>query len=68
MTAEQRHTLRQLARCTMLPGSWDKRFVRDLIGYSDDQVLSPRQAAMVEKLSHRYRRQISRLAPGGQPQ
>lgn len=62
MTPEQRSKLDDLAGCTMLPGSWDKRFVRDMRGRPDDFEPTEKQATMIDKLHHRYRRQIGRNA------
>lgn len=43
---------------TYLPGSWDKRFVRDMASKPRDYELSEKQRdCLLEKL-HRYRRQI----------
>jgi hypothetical protein len=55
---ELREQINALARCTMLPGSWDKRFVRDLQAFPDGCRITPRQAEMISKLLHRYRRQL----------
>lgn len=60
MTDDQRTKLGALARVTMLPGSFDKRFVRDVGGYPPGKELSGRQAELVEKLWHRYRRQLAK--------
>ena len=57
MTADQRDKLDRLGRCVMLPGSWDKRFVRDLKAKPDDYELSEKQADALASLWHRYRRQ-----------
>lgn len=59
MTKEQRSKLEALDRCTMLPGSWDKRFIRDMKGQPADFVPSEKQSEMIEKLYHRYRRQLA---------
>lgn len=60
MTDDQRTKLQALARVTMLPGSFDKRFVRDVGGYGAEKELSEKQAALVETLWHRYRRQLAK--------
>lgn len=44
----------ELGRCTLLPGSWDKRFVRNMQGIEKFTV---RQAVTVFRLRHKYRRQ-----------
>lgn len=57
MTEQQRIWLGQLSRCMFLPGSWDKRFVRDVSAYPADHELTDKQAAALHKLAYRYRRQ-----------
>ena len=59
MTDEQRERFRRLAGCVMLPGCWDKRFVRSLAGRPDVE-LTEQQSAMLEKLWQRYRRQLTK--------
>lgn len=52
---------RHLGRCTFLPGSWDKRFARDIAAlaeHSPDKDLTDRQAAHLLRLTHKYRRQM----------
>ena len=51
-----------LRLCTMLPGSWDKRFVKYLL-LTNDETLTVRQAAVLAKLRFRYRRQIKLPVP-----
>lgn len=58
MTPEQREQIQLLSHCVMLPGSYEKRFVRDMSTKPDDEVLSEKQAAFLEKTFHRYRKQI----------
>lgn len=60
ITDDQRTKLGRLAKCTMLPGSWDKRFVRDLQGAEE---LTVNQAEQIDRLYHRYRRQITGKKP-----
>ena len=47
--------IRALARCTFPVGSWDKRFVRNML---DREEFSEKQQACILRLVHRYRRQI----------
>lgn len=62
MTSEQRAKVKDLIRCTFLPGSYQKRFVQDLHArLEDDTPLSEKQAAYLDKLHHMYRRQIGQL-------
>lgn len=61
MTEPERRLARALNRCTFLPGSWDKRFVRAMAfleehGPAHD--LTEKQAANLARLAHKYRRQM----------
>ncbi len=65
ITPEQRAKLERLARCNFLPGSWDKRFVRDVntsavVCEASGSVLAitTAQAEQIDRLYYRYRRQI----------
>lgn len=58
MTSRQKAIIRDLNRCTFLPGSYEKRFVRDMATKPDDYELSEKQAAFLDKVHHRYREQI----------
>ena len=62
MTQEQKQMLAALRNCTFLPGSYDKRFVNDMSNKAEDYELSDKQAVFLEKLHHRYRRQIGNRA------
>ncbi len=54
-----------LARCSFLPGSWDKRFARDMAARTE---FSPRQAANIARLAWKYRRQMpAALVPASDP-
>ena len=55
ITDMHKEMLEALNKCTMLPGSWDKRFCRNLQGARE---LSERQANCIEVMYHRYRKQI----------
>ena len=48
--------LAALARCTFLPGSFDKRFVRDISGVT---ALTEKQRALFHKTFYRYRLQMN---------
>lgn len=56
---------RWLATLNYLPGSWDKRFARDVAAYvAAGRPLSEKQVANVERLAWKYRRQLpARLIP-----
>ena len=58
MTDEHYQLLQRLVDCTFLPGSWEKRFVRDLSAETKDYELTAKQLAQVERLHYRYRRQL----------
>ena len=64
MTARHYEALQALKQCTFLPGSYDKRFVRNLSALPQERELTERQAANVERMAYRYRRQIGRLIFG----
>lgn len=60
--AEQDLLWRQLlglACVTMLPASWDKRFVRDMVRRGSAAGLTENQRNQVRRLAYRYRRQMS---------
>jgi hypothetical protein len=65
ITDRHREMLNKLAGATMLPGSFDKRFVRNLQGATG---LSKKQAELVETMAHRYRRQVGTSWPSAQPE
>jgi hypothetical protein len=60
MTDHDKYAALSLAKCTMLPASYNKRFARALreIAESDEPRLTPRQRANLWRLVYRYRRQI----------
>jgi hypothetical protein len=61
MTPAERQIALALARCTFLPGSWQKRFARDMAAmatHAPDHPLSERQTAWLIRLAHTYRRQL----------
>ena len=57
--------IRVLATLSYLPGSWDKRFVRDVNAIvAAGESLSPKQRENVDRLARKYRRQMpARLVP-----
>lgn len=57
MTEDQYAKMQRLACCSMLPGSWDKRFIRNVSAMPIETELSASQAEQVERLWHKYRRQ-----------
>lgn len=63
MTDLERTQADSLSGCTFLPGSWDKRFVRDMAAIARDrptQSITEKQAAWLDELGHRYRKQLNR--------
>lgn len=59
MTPDEHMKSDALLKCTFQPGSYDKRFVRDLRNFLPPEIrLSDKQAAFLQVLWHRYRRQI----------
>ena len=51
-----------LARCTYVPGCWDKRFARATAALADanpDWSFTNLQRASLIRLAHRYRRQVA---------
>lgn len=61
MTQTEKEIALALGNCTFLPGSWDKRFARDLAfaaKNSPDVAFTERQAAHLLRLAHKYRRQL----------
>jgi len=51
-----------LARCTFVPGCWDKRFARAMAALADhnpDWEFTERQRASLIRLAHKYRRQVA---------
>ena len=65
MTDEQRKMVDELAGCTFIPGSYHKRFVRDMITRLDKD-LTEKQAAFLVKLRVKYRRQITNTCNASQ--
>ena len=54
----ERSLVARLRQCTMLPGSFDKRFVRSVEGA---EMITTRQADYLASLLHKYRRQLARV-------
>lgn len=63
MSPEQQQLIAALARCTLTPASWDKRFARSLERLKPETELSQKQVEQLERLRQRYRRQLHRIAP-----
>lgn len=61
MTEKQKEKIFDLAGCNFVPGCFDKRFVRDMAAKARSDLgfdLSAQQAACLDTMHHRYRRQI----------
>lgn len=62
MTPEQITKAKLLYQCTYLPGSFEKRFARDMFAVADlnpSKELTPKQSEWLDKQFFRYRNQIS---------
>jgi hypothetical protein len=63
MTSEQIRKAKLLNQCTYLPGSFEKRFARNIAAmseYNPTKELTEKQALWLEKQFYRYRNQISK--------
>lgn len=60
MTDDEQSMALALSRCTFVPGSFAKRFARDLgqIADADEPCITEKQAALLRKQVVHYRRQI----------
>lgn len=58
----ERIAIEALARCSFLPGSWDKRFARDMAATAEDYRLTAKQRQCLWKMAWKYRRQMPPLA------
>ena len=57
MTSHEKKIAWALSRCTFLPGSFDKLFVKQLDNWKDREMTEKGRAKMIELL-HKYKRQI----------
>ncbi len=57
MTTEQIEIINALTQVTMLPGSWDKRFVSKIVHTPTDKTLTESQNEWLYRLLYKYRRQ-----------
>lgn len=64
MHSDHYQALKALSRCTFYPGSWDKRFVRDMAALGPYDLLTPKQEQNIERLTYCYRKQLGRLGYG----
>ena len=63
MSEEQIAQAKLLNRCTYLPGSFEKRFARNMAALAEsnpDKELTAKQSEWLEKQFFRYRNQISK--------
>lgn len=60
MTEREQDAARALSKCTYLPGSFEKRFARDMASHasSESPQITERQRTWLWKQVFRYRRQI----------
>jgi hypothetical protein len=59
MTETDYTIIQALARCSFQPGSWTKRFVRDLASKPVEFVLSEKQQAALHRTAWHYRKQLA---------
>ena len=67
MTSNQIAMIIDLHRCIFLPGSFDKRFTRNLFACAENHpnaALTLKQSRYLAQLYHRYRRQIGAAQHG----
>lgn len=57
---DERCLIENLSRCRFVPGSFNKRFVRDLASGPEDAVLTVKQRQTLWKIGWRWRRQLPR--------
>jgi hypothetical protein len=57
MTSDEWKMACDLSRCSFLPGSFDKRFAKQLVNWKDRE-MTEKGREMLKKLHHKYRRQI----------
>jgi hypothetical protein len=58
LNGDRYNTVQALGRARLLPASWEKRFVRTLAAQPLGSLISDKQAHHLDRLAHRYRRQI----------
>lgn len=66
MQPKHQEAIKALNRCRFMPGSWDKRFVRDMAYLSDYAMLTAKQEEWIDRLLYRYRKQLARIEAGAQ--
>lgn len=66
MQPKHQEAIKALNRCRFMPGSWDKRFVRDMAYLSDYAMLTAKQEEWIDRLLYRYRKQLARIEAGTQ--
>jgi hypothetical protein len=59
MTGEQAVLIEELMKCSFIPGTWDKRFVKSLGRKTHMDELSVDQIKWLNILAWKYRKQIS---------
>ena len=68
MDDERLKKIKYLANCSFLPGSYAKRFVRDMSTRPVDYTPTIRQALFIDKLYYQYRKQISAMRGTDKPE
>lgn len=60
--------IQALWRCRFLPGSYDKRFIKDMAQLGPYDMLSIRQEQNIERLAYHYRKQLARVGYHAPPE
>lgn len=68
MDETRRLKVKYLERCSFWPGSYEKRFVRDMASRPEDEELSIRQAHFIDVLYWKYRKQIAAMSGTDKPE
>lgn len=68
MDETRRRKVKYLERCSFRPGSYEKRFVRDMHGRPDEETLTIRQAHFIDVLYWKYRKQIGAMKGDDKPE
>lgn len=68
MDEARRLKVKYLAQCSFLPGSYEKRFVRDMAKHSAEYELSIKQAHFIDLLYWNYRKQIAAMPGNDKPE
>lgn len=68
MDEARRRKVKYLQLCTFRPGSYEKRFVRDMASRPEDELLTIKQAHYIDLLYWVYRQQIAAMRGDDKPE